>query len=431
MSIWNKILIGLIFIASVAFFYMAARTLKTHQYWKSVAQGYVFLIGVQEEFADACKNGDTSENGGRLALLPQDAGEDDSDTNELRQIARDGKCDLAAMERRIQVIEEKTPGTDRTRFEVSCLTQERGRAWYSCTPQAGADGAVRVVVSETEAHGITLNSEIFVFEEWPLTRDGDGVASGGRYLGEFVVTAVDEENQVWIDLKPVMKPTAEEQKLIDASVAGTVPWINDAGTVTWALYARMPLDDHEIFVEMSDEDLAILMPTDTLSEYTHDGDEAAQTDLDQWAVEGKIEKGKTFGRFATTGRDSSTTTSNVRSLSTRWRRPSATQHSPWPPRSRPRRNEISAAPRWRCSSSGSRNTSESGTQPRHISTCSRWRPTISRSRSTRSVWLTGPLRLELPRRRKRLPSRSRLGPGGWLGLPAAEIDRRALYLRPR
>jgi len=196
------------------------------------------------------------------------------------------------MERRIQVIEEKTPGTDRTRFEVSCLTQERGRAWYSCTPQAGADGAVRVVVSETEAHGITLNSEIFVFEEWPLTRDGDGVASGGRYLGEFVVTAVDEENQVWIDLKPVMKPTAEEQKLIDASVAGTVPWINDAGTVTWALYARMPLDDHEIFVEMSDEDLAILMPTDTLSEYTHDGDEAAQTDLDQWAVEGKIEKGK-------------------------------------------------------------------------------------------------------------------------------------------
>lgn len=36
MSIWNKIVIGFVFVASVAFFYLAARTLKTHQYWRTL-----------------------------------------------------------------------------------------------------------------------------------------------------------------------------------------------------------------------------------------------------------------------------------------------------------------------------------------------------------------------------------------------------------
>ena len=287
MSIWNKILIGLIFVASVAFFYMAARTLKTHEYWKSVAQGYEFLIGVQNEFAENC------ENGGRLALLPQDASEDHSDTTELRRIVSSGKFDRAAMESSIEEIEKDTPGTRQLKFKLSCLTQERGRAWYGCSPQPQGEqnGVVRVKVSETDSHGITKHSEMFVFEEWPLERGEDGKARGGRYLGVFVVTDVDPQ-QVWIDLKPVMKPTEEEQKLIDASVGGTVPWINDAGNVTWALYARMPLDDHKILAEMSDEEFAIRMPPETLAEYIHDGDEAAKADLEQWGVEGKIEKGK-------------------------------------------------------------------------------------------------------------------------------------------
>ena len=40
MSIWNKVLVGLIFVASLAFFYMAMRTLKTHQYWRQNARGH-------------------------------------------------------------------------------------------------------------------------------------------------------------------------------------------------------------------------------------------------------------------------------------------------------------------------------------------------------------------------------------------------------
>ena len=50
MSIWNKILVWVIGVASVALFYMAARTLKTHQYWRELAQKYERKIEqVQEQ----------------------------------------------------------------------------------------------------------------------------------------------------------------------------------------------------------------------------------------------------------------------------------------------------------------------------------------------------------------------------------------------
>ena len=37
MSIWNKVLIGLILLASIGFFILGARALKTHQYWREQA----------------------------------------------------------------------------------------------------------------------------------------------------------------------------------------------------------------------------------------------------------------------------------------------------------------------------------------------------------------------------------------------------------
>ena len=38
MSIWNKILIGLIIVASLVLFYMSARMLKTQKYWSGLAE---------------------------------------------------------------------------------------------------------------------------------------------------------------------------------------------------------------------------------------------------------------------------------------------------------------------------------------------------------------------------------------------------------
>ena len=44
-SIWNKVLIGLIFVASLAFSYLAMRTLKTHQRWMQTAYEHVNGVG--------------------------------------------------------------------------------------------------------------------------------------------------------------------------------------------------------------------------------------------------------------------------------------------------------------------------------------------------------------------------------------------------
>ena len=52
MSIWNKILIGLIIVALLPFFYMAARTLKTHQHWREKAQAFEEQIDKQEELQE-------------------------------------------------------------------------------------------------------------------------------------------------------------------------------------------------------------------------------------------------------------------------------------------------------------------------------------------------------------------------------------------
>ncbi len=40
MGIWNKVLVGLIGVASLVLFYLAARTMKTHQYWRELAAKY-------------------------------------------------------------------------------------------------------------------------------------------------------------------------------------------------------------------------------------------------------------------------------------------------------------------------------------------------------------------------------------------------------
>ena len=50
MSIWNKVLVGLIGVTSLVFFYMATRTLKTHAYWRELAQKHEAKIGqIQDE----------------------------------------------------------------------------------------------------------------------------------------------------------------------------------------------------------------------------------------------------------------------------------------------------------------------------------------------------------------------------------------------
>ena len=94
MSIWNKVLVWVIGVASVALFYMAARTLKTHQYWRELAQKYERKIEQVQQ-----QNRVLLEGGGNAG----------------------GQSQLGIRQRRI---------------ELNKLLLDRHRVWFKCDPRS-------------------------------------------------------------------------------------------------------------------------------------------------------------------------------------------------------------------------------------------------------------------------------------------------------
>ena len=62
MSIWNKVLLGLIFVTSLAFMYMAARTLKTHETWRVAAQKQEDRLKDLNEQIEETRHAETDQN---------------------------------------------------------------------------------------------------------------------------------------------------------------------------------------------------------------------------------------------------------------------------------------------------------------------------------------------------------------------------------
>ncbi len=242
MSIWNKILIGFVFIASVVFFYMAARTLKTHQHWRELAQRHEARIQALEKDSVELVEADGTDPDGML-------------------------------------------GIRRIRLESHRLTIDRGRVWYNCTPEAPDPQTAKVAVAtdQPSPHGITARTILQVFEEKEI--DQNDLAQSGRYLGDFRVTAVAEGE---VQLEPTRKMLPEELQRVAAS------------TGSWALYEIMPVDHHDIFPDLDETELAVLLPQAVLSEYVNDGEEATENELQQWGIVGTIEED---GRYVRRLRD--------------------------------------------------------------------------------------------------------------------------------
>lgn len=139
MSIWNKILVGVIAVTALVLFYMAARTLKTHQYWQELAQKHQQRIEELEK-------------------------------------------------QNHQLFEGAQTGIRQRRIELNKLLLDRGRIWFNCDPNVRLDddgsATVTVVVDAPDPHDIADNTIVYGFEE-------ADVRDKGRYLGEFKVTQSD------------------------------------------------------------------------------------------------------------------------------------------------------------------------------------------------------------------------------------------------
>jgi hypothetical protein len=160
MSIWNKVLVGFIFIAALVFGYMTIRALKTQQYWEGLVKIH------QEKLADVlAKN---------KALVEAEK------------------------------LENGNLGTVLAKRELDRVLLGRGRVWSNVAVKAHAGDTVTVEPEQTTSSGITPKMTLYVIEE-------NDVQKGGRYLGEFEVAHVDVKKVVLSPTRPL--DPDEEQRL--------------------------------------------------------------------------------------------------------------------------------------------------------------------------------------------------------------------------
>jgi soluble cytochrome b562 len=229
MNIWNKILVGLILVASLGFFYMALRTLRTHQHWRVLAQ--------------------------RLETKIQQVQEDN---RQLIEGKGEGK--------------EYQPGIDRLRLQLRKMLVDRGRVWTDCKPQLGGQTQqTGLVTLAVDPHGIDPKTPLHVF-------DAKGIQQGGRYLGEFKVVRVDEANKQ-VDLQPSVKMTDAELKRLAASAAANT---------TWIMYEIMPVDTHKAFAGLNEEELKKLLPAAGVEQYIKDGQLLTTEEVEKMGLQGKV-----------------------------------------------------------------------------------------------------------------------------------------------
>jgi hypothetical protein len=273
MSIWNKVLIGLIIVAALAFFYMAGRTLHTHKKWHESAQRHQKRI---EE---------TQQQNRRL-----EEGE--------------GKG------------EDYRPGIDRLRLELQKMVADRGRVWTQCKPVAGQQtqqtGQVGVTVGQ---HGIPEKTLLFVFLEADADREGS-------YLGQFKVAmfnALDKNGDGRLEQAELPQPLqphfaaadinqngaldADEfddakhnyagPEILVPSMAMTGPELkrlasSAAGNRTWTMYEIMPADSHEAFAHLEEQKLKDLLPAGRVEEYLEDGELLTTEEVEKTGLKGKV-----------------------------------------------------------------------------------------------------------------------------------------------
>lgn len=156
MSIWNKILVGLIIVASLGLLYAGMQALATHQYWRESAQKHEAKIDALANEIEQLKYGEVE--GGNLG---------------------------------------------QRRVALFAWLAGRGRVWYNCVPQQVINpetAEVRVAPDQDGAHGVSENMTVFVFE-------AGTEESPGRFLGQFHVKSVADKQ---IAIEPSLPLTPEE-----------------------------------------------------------------------------------------------------------------------------------------------------------------------------------------------------------------------------
>ncbi len=265
MSIWNKVLIGLILVVSLVFFILSARALKTHEHWREQARSL-------EQELEQLRDAELVFQEGLDA--PQVAAREE----ELQEIGPDA---AQAVQQAKQELESMPPGARlglrRLRLELHKLMTDRGRVWYRCRPQPHPDtaktGAVAVLVRFPDPHQIAANTVLWAFDEAPIQ-------NGGSYLGQFTVAGIGGQGNQQVQLQPAMNMLPPQLQRLQQSAT--------RNGASWTLCEVMPVDSHEIFAGLNADQLKATLPERTVDEYVLDGQMMTVEDFKKRGLRGRL-----------------------------------------------------------------------------------------------------------------------------------------------
>jgi hypothetical protein len=180
--------------------------------------------------------------------------------------------------------EGRMPAMDVWKQRLQVQGRQRGRVWAGATPAGRVDaatGQVAVAIPAPKPHGLAQDAIVYVFEQGPANPGRPDQPA--QYLGEFRVTAVTE-NGVTLQSVPGLDQRTGERLARSAATRGAV----------WKLYETMPMDNHEHFAGLNEQQLRQLVPAASLPEYLRHGTKATPDD-DERHRAGFDDEGKRVG----------------------------------------------------------------------------------------------------------------------------------------
>ncbi len=205
--IYQVVLVVFLFLGLVGFFYLSARTLKTHDAWrKLVNRTKADIVRVEQETEVVRNGGEPNAEG---------------------------------------VVEPK--GIRQLQQDLQKLAMDRGGVIYGVPVDGVTDGVVQLTLA-SPTHGLAPGMVAFVFSEVPKEE-------GGRYLGEFKVTEVGDDTTK-VQIAPNLPLTPEQSERLAAAT----------GPLT--MYMTMPIDDAAKFAKLEDEVRRGLLPESSLDAFS-------------------------------------------------------------------------------------------------------------------------------------------------------------------
>jgi hypothetical protein len=241
MSIWSKVLVVLILLASLPFLYLSMMTLKVNDNWRKIANTK------QKQLRDVVEGSGASPG----VEPPSPVSIEQLPTLSMEQLETELRKDEAA---------------------IHDVLVDRGRVWYNAIPKVDfAKGAAAVQIDTPSPHGILDKTVLYVFDARPKQE-------GGAYLGEFKVTGVDEKAKQ-VALEPTMALLPHQIQNLQNSTKGP-----------WPLYEVMPGDRPDLLAQLPPNELDALLPAETRKEYAKDGQPAEPGDAPERVVDGKYQR---------------------------------------------------------------------------------------------------------------------------------------------